>query len=159
MPMTLVLEGDDRTTIDRRLAGGPIGIDGFVVAALSSLGIDATTLARAIRAHVRRDDRRDPVSLPLPGGYALHGEMFGGRFETDRLEMDDCVWFARGSAGMPHVVIRRPHDQRDARSVVGRDLDLGTALPTAVAGPRIRSAASSPQGWLYMDVDPVDCVI
>lgn len=156
MPLTLVQDGDDRSTIDRRLAGGPISIDGFVVAALSSLGIDAAALATAVRAHAARADRRCAVPLRLPQGYALHGQLIGPRFEADRLEMDDCVWFAKGSAGTPHVVVRRHHEHGVAQKLVGRPLDVGTALPTAVVGPRVQSAASSPQGWIYMDVDAVD---
>ncbi len=159
MPLTLVQEGDDRSSIDRRLAGGPIAIDGFVVAALSSLGIDAATLGSAIRTHASRTDRRDAVPLRLPQGYALYGQLIGPRFDADRLEMDDCVWFAKGSSGSPHVVVRRRHDHGVERQLVGRTLDVGPALPTPVVGPRIRTAVSSPQGWIYMDVDGVEFII
>lgn len=155
MAMTLVLDGDDRDSIDRRLGGG-IAVDGFVLMALSAMGIDATTLRGAMLSH-RPGARRDAaVALRLPAGYGLHGRMIGDRFETDRLELDDVVWYSHGSAGTPHVVIRRRHVRVATDGLVGRPLDVGDALPTSIVGPVVRSAVSSPDEWIYMDVDAID---
>lgn len=155
--LTVVREGDDRTSIDRRLSGGDVLIDGFVVAALVGAGVPSAALRAALLTHHSRPDRRIPVDLPYPAGWALYGEMIGGRFEIDRLEMDDVVWFGRGSAGMPHVAIRRSLGHVTEAEILQTPLGLLTG--NTIAFPTIRSVQRNPQNWLYLDVDAVPASI
>jgi hypothetical protein len=155
--LTVVRDDDDLESIERRLSGGDVAIDGFIVEALVRAGIPSATLRSAILTHSARADRRTPVDLPYPAGWALHGDLVGGRFEIDRLEMDDVVWFGRGSAGMPHVAIRRSvgnlTEDEVLRTPLGVLTGRGGGLPT------VRSVQRSPQNWLYLDVDPVPASI
>ena len=153
MPMTLVQEGDDHETIARRISGRQIAIDDFVVSALEGLGISQMTLRHALLRHTMRIDRKTCVDLALPEGYALYGEMVGDEFVADRLEMGLVIWFASGTAGIPHVIVRHPQTNARYLSNVGRPLNAGIRLRAGFQPPLVRSAHLSEQGWLYMDVN------
>lgn len=155
--LTVVREDDDLDAIGRRLSGGDILIDGFVVTALVQAGVSSATLREAILSHAGRSDRRAPVALPYPEDWALHGELVSGRFEADRLEMGDVIWFGRGRSGTPHVSLRRSFAGLADDEILDSPLALLTGLPGA--SPIIRSVERNPQGWLYVDVDPVPASI
>lgn len=155
--LTVVREGDDQASIDKRLSGGDVAIDGFVVAALIRAGIPSAELRSAVLNHSARVDRRSPVDLPYPAGWSLHGDLVQDVFVVDRLEMDDVVWFGRGRAGTPHVAIRRSLGHVTEEEILRTP--LGVLTGNAAAFPTIRAVQRSPQNWLYLDVDAVPASI
>lgn len=157
--LTLVREDDTLEALTGRLEIPRIEIDGFVLAVMRGLGVSDIMLNCGLRLHAVRSNGRDPVEIYLPEPYAIYGEMNCDKFVADRIEMGHVIWFGRGSAGTPHVAVRLPHPPSIVTSVVDRPLDIGFPFPADYEPPIVRTAITSNEGWLYMDVESQNSVL